>query len=344
MTIEATEPAPHTPLRIAMLRETYELALSAAGAVWPTPTMALANLFERGAAFLDAGGIVPALRGGAPPELLRTLNETRDELLTLEASYRLVRDVTFALTRESEQMEATWLRLADQHLDIRAEIVACRREEERLKRELARYGEPTVALPEHEELPEVAPDRPRKSQGMYATLFAGAEELVVSLDLDPAVVDAADRVARDHGWAVEWGEHARLLILTHGLSLALREREADAIDPDDERSVRAGISEARGRTMGLEGRYATLRLRLFELRHNHRILGWRITALQVEAQGMRRRLDLFMEDRDRLVSLLEARRAEGPPPPLAEEPAPPRSGWRGLLARLFSSEPRSRDE
>ena len=327
-----------------MLRETYDLALSAAGDVWPTPAMALTNLFERGTAFLEAGGMLPALRGAAPPALLRTLHETRDELLTLEASYWLVRYVTYALTRESEQLEATWIGLADQHLDIRAEIVTCRREEERLKRELARYGEPTVALPEHEELPEVAPDRPRKSQGMYATLFEGAEEVVVSLDVDPVAVRAADRVARDRGWASEWGEHAHLFILTHGLSLALREREADAIDPDAESSVRAGIAEARGRMMGLEGRYATLRLRLFELRHNHRILGWRITALQVEAQGMRRRLDLFMEDRDRLQALLAARRAEGPPPRTDEEPAPPRSGWRGLLSRLFSTGPRQDDE
>ena len=331
-------------LRLAMLRETYDLALSAAGDVWPTPAMALATLFERGVAFLEAGGIVTAMRGSAPPDLLRTWNETRDELLTLEASYWPVRYVTFALTRDSEQLESTWVRLADQHLDIRAEIVAFRREEERLKRELARYGEPVVPLPEHEELPEVAPDRPRKSQGMYATLFAGAEEVVVSLDVEPDSVDAADRIARDRGWAEDWGVHARLFFLTHGLSLALRDREADAIDPDDDGSVRDGISEARGRTMGLEGRYATLRLRLFELRHNHRILGWRITALRVEAQGMRRRLDLFMEDRDRLQALLDARRAEGPPPPQREEPAPPPSGWRGLLTRLFSSGPRPADD
>ena len=333
---EMSEPSADAPVRLAMLRETYELALSAAGDVWPTPAMALANLFERGARFLEAGGILPTVSGGASSELLRTLNETRDELLTLEASYWPVRYVTFALTRESEMLESTWVGLADQHLDIRAEIVAARREEERLKRELARYGEPIVALPEHEDLPEVAPDRPRKSRGMYATLFEGAEEVIVPLDLDRHVVSAADRVARDRGWAVDWGEHARLFILTHGLSLALREREADAIDPDDEGSVRAGIAEARGRTMGLEGRYASLRLRHFELRHNHRILGWRITALQVEAQGMRRRLDLFIEDRERIQAVLDARRADGPPPG-REEPA---SGWRGLLSRLFSSPPR----
>ncbi|MDP8925279.1 MAG: hypothetical protein M3O34_20735, partial [Chloroflexota bacterium] len=319
---DATGPSGDGPLRIGLLRETYDLALSVAGDVWPTPAMALANLFERGVTFLASGGTLAGMRGGAPPELLRTLNQTRDELLTLEASYWLVRYVTFVLTRDSEELEATWLGLADQHLAIRAEIVAFRREEERLKRELTRYGEPMVPLPEHDELAEIPPDRPRKSRGMYATLFEGAEEVIVSLDIDPAVVDAAERLARERGWAGEWGEHARLSVLTHGLSLAMREREADAIDPDDETSVRAGISEARGRAMGLEGRYATLRLRLFELRHNHRILGWRIRALQVEAQGMRRRLDLFIEDRDRLQAMLDARRASGPPPPARTEPAP----------------------
>ncbi len=50
MTIEPTELSEQPPLRLAMLRETYDLAISVTGDVWPTPTMALAALFERGAA------------------------------------------------------------------------------------------------------------------------------------------------------------------------------------------------------------------------------------------------------------------------------------------------------
>ena len=336
-----TQPGPtdREHIALAMLRETHDAALGVAGDVWPTPTMALGNLLERGATYLRAGGTPLPLEGAAPPELLRTLNDSRDELLTLEASYALVRYAAFALTRDGNRLEATWLGLADQHLAIRADIVACRREEERLKRELRRYGEPTILLPEHEDLPEIPPDRPRKSRGMYATLFDGAEEVIAALDVPANVLDEADRQALDRGWSAEWGDDARLLVFAHGLSLALREREADAIDPDDEASVRDAIAGARGRAMGLEGRYATLRLRNFELRHNRRILGWRVTALQVEAQGMRRRLDLFAEDRERLEAQLAARRAEGPPPAARQTPAQPPAGWRGLLGRLFASEP-----
>ena len=336
--LKLSEPAEPGAVRIAMLRETYDQALAVAGDVWPTSAMAFGNLLQRGVALLEAGGSPAPLTGSASDDALRTLNATRDDLLTLEASYALVRHVAFALTRESEELERTWLDLADQHLAIRADIVEARRAEEHLKRELARYGEPIVPLPEHDELPDVAPDRPRKSQGMYARLFTGAEQVDATLDTDPSVLDAADRVARDRGWTAEWGDDARLLVFAHGVSLAMREQEADAIDLNDEGAVRDAVSAARGRIRGLEGRYAPLRLRLFELRHNRRILGWRVTALRVEAQGMRRRLHVFQEDRERLEALLEARRAEGPPPTV-EEPAPPPSGWRGLLGRLFSSNP-----
>ncbi len=61
MEIEPAEPAPDAPPRLAMLRETDDLALAAAGDVWPTPGMALASLFERGARFLEGGGTLPAI-------------------------------------------------------------------------------------------------------------------------------------------------------------------------------------------------------------------------------------------------------------------------------------------
>jgi len=323
-------------LRVGLLRESYDQALDVAGDVWPTPALALAHLLQRGVSHLSSGELRP-IEGNAPHDLLASLHEARDELLTLEASYMLIRYLAYCLTRDASTLEATWVTLADQHLDDRARIVEARRREEHLKRELLRYGEQLVTLPEHGELPEVAPDRPRKSRGMFAGLFDGAEAAEIALEVPSGVVSAADRVARDRGWTAEWGDDARLLVLTHGISLALREREADAIDGDDEGSVRSAFSDARRRTMQLEGRYATLRLRFFELRHNQRILGWRVTALQIEAQGMRRRLDVFAEDRERLEALLEARRAEGPPPPEHDAAAPRLTGWRGLMDRLFSS-------
>jgi hypothetical protein len=84
--------------------------------------------------------------------------------------------------------------------------------------------------------------------------------------------------------------------------------------------------------MGLEGRYSTLRRRLFEQRHNNRILQWRITALEVEAAGMRRRLDQFLVDRDRLEQAIADRRAAGAViAPEIEPPAP--EGWRRRLGR-----------
>jgi hypothetical protein len=327
--------------RLGMLRETYDLALEAAGDVWPTPAMALGNLFERGVAFVEGGGSLPPIRGAAPDDLLRALNDTREELLIVEAQYAFTKYVTFVLTRESEELEATWLALADRHLATRAKIVACRREEERVKRELSALGGHTVPLPEHDELPATPPDRPRKSRGMYAGLFEGVSAVEAELEVDPPTLAAADRLAREHGWGAEWGAHARLVIFAQGLSLALREREAESIDAHDPGSVEAARGEARGRLMGLEGRYATLRYRLFELRHGNRILGWRITALRVEAEGMRSRLELFEQDRARLQEEVAARRAAlGPdaPPSTGHGQAESSAGggWRARLARLLT--------
>lgn len=316
-----------------MLRETYDLALQAAGEVWPTPAMAIGSLFQRGVAFLEDGGELPPIDGSARPELLAALNRSRAELLVAETQYAFTKYVTFVLTREGEELEATWLALADEHLAIRAEIVTCRREEERLKRELAALGAPTTPLPEHGELPEAPPDRPRKSRGMYADLFQGAATVDPELEVAASTLAAADQLAHAHGWTAEWGEHARLVVFAHGLSLALREREADEVDPNDTASIHRAQDLARGRLMGLEGRYATLRFRLFELRHNNRIVGWRITALRTEAQGLRSRLDLFQRDRERLEEELAVRRAAAPP----QVEATPVRGWRARLARFLGA-------
>jgi hypothetical protein len=84
--------------------------------------------------------------------------------------------------------------------------------------------------------------------------------------------------------------------------------------------------------MGLEGRYSTLRRRLFEQRHNNRILQWRITALETEAAGMRSRLDQFLVDRDRLEQAISDRRAAGAVP-IEEGGTQPTDSWRRRLGR-----------
>ncbi len=318
-------------IAISLLQDAYEQALDVAGPVWPTPELALASLFRRGLELLERGGDVGPIRGQAPPESLEALNRARDELLVMEAQYTFTGAVTFRLTQETDALERTWLALADEHLATRAEIVAARREEERIKRELAGLGAYTVPLPEHDDLPEPGPDRPRKSRGMYDRLFEGASIVEVRLALEAEVAGAAERLARREGWSEEWGEDAPLVILAHGLSLALREREADELDGNDPDSVVAALAAARRRTMGLAGRYATLRYRLFELRGGVRILGWRITALRVEARGMRVRLELFIRDRARLEGELAERRATAPAAP----PEGVRSGLRRILERLL---------
>ena len=88
--------------------------------------------------------------------------------------------------------------------------------------------------------------------------------------------------------------------------------------------------------MGLEGRYSTLRRHLFELRHNVRILRWRITALEIEAGGMQSRLEQFQADRDRLEQEIADRRALGAVVAEPSEPPPP-SGWRRRIARLLGA-------
>jgi len=315
-----------------MLREIYDLGVEAAGDVWPTPTMALSRLFERGAAFLDAGGTPAPLTGSGPPDLLDALNVSREDLLLVEALALLTRHVTFRLTKDGDEMEKIWVSKADRHLAIRAEIVERRRLEEQLKRELKALGGSIVPLPEHDELPMTDGDRPRKSRGMYDHLFTGATTIELDLDVLVSALEAADRAIVAREWAREWGEDARLLVLTHGISLALREREADAIDTDDPDSIQAAQAATRARLMGLEGRYSTMRRRLFELRHNNRILGWRITALDVEAAGMRSRLDQFLVDRDRLERAIADRRAAGAVP-VTDQPVPSPAGWRRRLER-----------
>ena len=327
-------------VQLPMLQEILDLALLAAGDVWPTPAMALGRLFERGAIFLDAGGLFPTVTGRAPEELLDALNTSREDLFLVEALYLLSRHVTFVLTQEGAVLEATWLQLADRHLAIRSEIVDRRREEEGLKRQLKALGGSVTPLPEHDDLPMSDSNRPRKSRGMFEQLFQGASIVDAELDVDPATLDQADRAAEARGWVQEWGEHARLLVLTYGISLAFRELEADAVDPHEAESVETARKAARSRLAGLEGKYSTLRRRLFELRHNNRILGWRITALEVEAQGMRSRLDQFLLDRDRLETAIGERVAAG---------AVPRSAggdtgagdWRRRLGRFFGRGGRS---
>ena len=327
-------------VRLGMLSETLEQALDVAGDVWPTSGMGLGAIFERGTVSLAADGELRPIRGQAAAELLGALDDAREELLAAEAQYAFHRYVVFVLTREADELETTWLTLADQHLRIRAEIVAARREEERLKRALAALGLRTTPLPEHEELPSLGPDRPRKSRGMYANLLDGAAAVVAELDVLPERLAEADHLADERGWATEWGEHARLIVFAHGLALALREREADALDPDDDATVREARQQARERFMGLEGRSATLRFRLFDLRHNNRIVGWRITALRIEERGMRNRLELFEQDRARLEQTLAARRAELGPAAEAlssAEDTDKESSWRTRLSRLFWS-------
>src|SRR3954463_2795376 len=110
-------------LQFLMLDEVRDRGVEAAGDVWPTDSMALSRLFERGAAFLDGGGTLPPIKGSAPAELLEALNVSREDLLLVEALHLLTRHVTFMLTRNGESLEKIWLGLADRHLEIRTEIV-----------------------------------------------------------------------------------------------------------------------------------------------------------------------------------------------------------------------------
>jgi hypothetical protein len=325
-------------LRLVMLREIYDLGLEAAGDVWPTTAMALGRLFERGTAFLERDTSLAKIVGRASTDLLDALNISREDLFLVEALYLQTRHVAFVLTEEGTALEATWLGLADRHLEIRSEIVERRRDEEQLKRQLRALGGAAVPLPEHEDLPMTDGDRPRKSRGMYQHLFAGASLTEADIDLPSSVIAAADAVAERRGWDQEWSADARLLVLTYGISLALRESEADAIDGHTDESITAAQAQARGRLMGLEGRYSTLRRRLFELRHNNRILRWRITALEVEAVGMRSRLDQFLVDRERLEQAIAERVAAGAVP-REEQAGVVQNAWRRRLGRLFGRTP-----
>src|SRR5690348_15258597 len=116
-----------TALHLRMLDEIRDRGVEAAGDVWPTASMALTRLFERGATLLDAGGSLPQMTGRVSPDHLETLNVHREDLFLVEALSLLTRHVTFMLTRDGEALERQWLQLADRHLEIRAEIVEQRR-------------------------------------------------------------------------------------------------------------------------------------------------------------------------------------------------------------------------
>ena len=240
---------------------------------------------------------------------------TREDLFLVEALHLLTRHVTFVLTEEGSALEATWLALADRHLAIRAEIVERRREEEQLKRQLRALGGAAVPLPEHDDLPMTDGDRPRKSRGMYEHLFDGAS---LTRGRPRPVVGGAGR-RRPSRRAARLGPGVGRGRPPAGAdATASRWRSASARPTRSTRnadeSVKAAQADARSRLMGLEGRYSTLRRRLFELRHNNRILRWRITALEVEAVGMRSRLDQFLVDRDRLEQAIAERVAAGAVP------------------------------
>src|SRR3954463_295654 len=147
-------------LQFLMLDEVRDRGVEAAGDVWPTDSMALSRLFERGATFLDGSAALSPIKGNAPAELLDALNVSREDLLLVEALHLLTRHVTFMFTRNGDALEKVWLGLADRHLEIRAEIVERRRAEEQLKRDLKALGGAVVHLPEHEVLPVSDGDRP----------------------------------------------------------------------------------------------------------------------------------------------------------------------------------------
>ena len=321
-------------LRLGMLGETHQLALQVAEVSCATPETALGSVFQRGVRFLQASGDLRPIRGGANPEALELLNRTRQELLALDTQYPVTKYVTLILTQRLEELETTCLALADQHLAARAEIVACRREEERLKRELTKLGLPTVPLPEHGDLQEVEVNRRSKRREMYEELLEGATTVDAELEVEPTTLETAEHLAAARGWTAEWAEHAPLVVFTQGLSAALREREAHGIDLDDDASVERAQQGARRQVTELEGRYATLRLRLFELRQNNRILQWRITAFRIEAEGMRNRLELFGRDRIRLEEQLAAAQIRDAAPN-GSRGSTAKKDWRGRFRRLF---------
>ncbi|MFN8523058.1 MAG: hypothetical protein U0821_08110 [Chloroflexota bacterium] len=303
-------------ITVPLLKETLQLAGRVADPVWPTQAQALGALLSRGAAHLEAQSADTT--GGE--------EDDHAAALSTEAQYHFTRYAAFHLTQESRRLETEWLALADAHLALRQRIVEARRAEEQLKRDLAATGAAVVRLPEHEDLPEIPPDRPRKSRDMYATLFDGVEATVARLSLPAEQLARVDRVVERSSWGGEWGELGRLIVFCYGVAAANSEAEREQHDES------TALQRARERLMGVEGKYATLRFRLFELQRNHRILGWRITALRIEAGAMERRLAQFDADAETLRGEIEARAGLVAPPPPA---APARTGWRARLSRLL---------
>jgi hypothetical protein len=312
-----------------MLEGQRRLALELAGPVWPTPPMALGSIMSRGASHVESG--LAPLGGRADADILADLHAARSDWLTIQAQHGFTLALAFALSGRVAELETEWLRLADQHLELRARIVTARAAEEALKAELARYGVRTTRMPVHDELPEVGGDRPKKSRGMYSRLFDGCDSCTVDIDLDDALMSRIDAYCRREGLSEEWGDAAPLSVFIQGLFATAADREADKLDTNDATAIEAARHDARASAMGLEGRYATLRYRLFELRSDVRILQWRITALQIEERGMRARLEKFADDAVALRGRLDDAIRAGITPIQPEE-RPAQVGW---LRRLL---------
>lgn len=179
----------------------------------------------------------------------------------------------------------------------------------------------------------------RERRDLDQDLFAGLAERTVRLQLPADLAGRIRAVLRARGWEAVWGPEAPLLLFAHGLSALRIERELTAVQAAPASALAERTEALRRRWMDLEGAYAVLKFRAFELGRSVHLLTIRRNALRADNRGLAVRLERFARDRSALEAEIAALRAQigeaGGPQPASPAPAGGASHHSaGLLGRL----------
>lgn len=146
----------------------------------------------------------------------------------------------------------------------------------------------------------------------------------LALRLMTETYEVARKVIAEQGWSEEEGFRT---IFAHGLALLRAERDLANLNRGDA-NLRHEVERLIRMVMDLDGRYAVMKFRVFELQQENDTLRMNVTGLRGEYELARYRLAHFRADEERLETELARLRAAltvhgGEPHVAATVPAPP---------------------
>lgn len=176
-----------------------------------------------------------------------------------------------------------------------------------------------------------------KSRRGYQRLVVGASVREAELDLPEQLLERAAALVRRHQWDEDWGEAAPLIIFYHGLAGLELEQTAVALNRGDAAAAVDQTEPLDAHRLWLDGQCAILRFHLFELMRNNQVMTIRETALRIDNEGLRQRLERCRRERGELERQLNGQigllTAESPvePPGQTEQPGP---SSRSIVERI----------